>query len=119
MDDLLIFILFFRKQEHNKYKENKIETETIISPKHTDDTTEKILLFNKSFNDMVPQPLQKEKVVKSDCKVTPKLTHNIQKISADTPINLANLQLPSEQYISIFNRYQVCHTIIILIIVSF
>lgn len=110
---IVIFILFFRKQEHSKYKENKIEIETTISPKHTDETTtEEILLLNKSFNDMVSQPLQKEKVVKSDCKVT----HNIQKISTGKPTNLTNLQrlqLPSEQYISIFNRYQVFHTIII------
>ncbi|XP_008187590.1 uncharacterized protein LOC100164814 isoform X2 [Acyrthosiphon pisum] len=94
------------KQEHNKHKENKIETET---SKHMDETTtEKILLLNKSFDD-VSQPLQTEKVVKSDCKVKSKLTHNIQKISADKPTNvthLQRLQLPSEQYISIFNRYQ-------------
>ncbi|CAI6347770.1 unnamed protein product [Macrosiphum euphorbiae] len=95
------------KLEHNKYKENKIETET---PKHTDETTtEKIVLLNKSFDDTVSQPLQPEKVVKSDCKVKSKLTHNVQNISAGKPTNvthLQRLQLPSEQYISIFNRYQ-------------
>jgi len=114
MDNHCYTHFIFRKEEHNKYKENKIETET---PIHTDETTtEKILMLNKSFDDIVSQPFQTENVVKSDCKIKFKLTHNIQEISAGKPTNvthLRRLQLPSEQYINIFNRYQVFHTIII------
>lgn len=75
-------------------------------------------MLNKSSNDTISQPLQTEKVVKSDCKVKSKLNHNIQNISAGNPANVTHLQrvqqlqLPSEQYISIFNRYQVFHAII-------
>ncbi|XP_022177506.1 uncharacterized protein LOC111038632 [Myzus persicae] len=94
------------KQEH-KCKEKKIEAETTISPKDSDQTkTEEILLLNKLLTDTVSQSLQTEKVVKSECKVKSKLLHNIQKLSTGNPANMTNLQLASEQYISIFNRYQ-------------
>jgi len=71
-------------------------------------------LLNKLYTDTISQPLQTEKeVVKRDCKVKSKLPHNIQKLSTGNPANMPDLQLASEQYISIFNRYQVLHAIII------
>jgi len=64
-------------------------------------------LPNRSITDPVSQPLQKENVVKSDCIVKSKLPDNLQQLSAGNPHNVTNLQLASEQYINIFNRYQV------------
>lgn len=72
-------------------------------------------MLNKLLTDTVSQSLQTEKVVKSECKVKSKLLHNIQKLSTGNPANMTNLQLASEQYISIFNRYQVFHAIIIFL----
>ncbi|XP_026823110.1 uncharacterized protein LOC113561091 isoform X2 [Rhopalosiphum maidis] len=61
------------KREHDKYKEVKIETETTISAKNTEETK----------NEMI-----------------------VLKLSAGNSANVINYQLASEQYISIFNRYQ-------------
>ncbi|XP_060854201.1 uncharacterized protein LOC132932032 [Rhopalosiphum padi] len=95
------------KREHDKYKEVKIETETTISAKNTEETkNEKMVLVNKSVINTVSQSFQSENIVESDCKVKSKLPNNLQKLSAGNPANVINYQLASEQYISIFNRYQ-------------
>lgn len=73
----------------------------------------KPVLVNKSIVDTVSQSLPIESVVKSDSKVKSKLPNNLQKLSAGNPANVIDHQLLSEQYISIFNRYQVIYVIII------
>jgi hypothetical protein len=66
-----------------------------------------MVLVNKSVINTVAQSFQSENIVESDCKVKSKLPNNLQKLSAGNPPNVINYQLASEQYISIFNRYQV------------
>lgn len=106
--------IFFRKQEHIKFNENKIEAETTISSKNKDETKlEKILFLNNLFTDTVSQPLETDEVVNSDCKVKSKLSYNVHTLSTDNPTIVTNFQLASEQYINIFNRYQVFHVIMI------
>jgi len=109
------YLLFFsfsfsRKQESNKYNEINIETKTTILTEKPEETKNvKPVLVNKSIVDTVSQSLP----IESDSKVKSKLHNNLQKLSAGNLANVIDHQLPSEQYISIFNRYQVFHTIII------
>lgn len=105
---------FSRKQDSNKYNEINIETKTSILAENPEETKNvKPVLVNKSIVDTVSQSLQIESVVESDSKVKSKLPNNLQKLSAGNPANVINHQLVSEQYISIFNRYQVFYAIII------
>lgn len=94
---------FSRKQESNKYNEINIETKTTILTEKPEETKNvKPVLVNKSIVDTVSQSLP----IESDSKVKSKLPNNLQKLSAGNPANVIDHQLPSEQYISIFNRYQ-------------
>lgn len=115
MNYLLFFSFnFSRKQESIKYNEINIETKTTILAENPEETkNEKPVLVNKPIVNTVFQSLQIESVVECDSKVKSKLPNNLQKLSAGNPANVINHQLASEQYISIFNRYQVFHAIII------
>lgn len=89
-------------------KEIKIENKTIIPPNNTEEIkTDTKHSLNKSFTDNVSQPLQKGHFVKSDCEVKSKLGIDLQRLSSENPANVTKLPLGSEQYLRIFNRYQV------------
>jgi len=110
------YLLFFsfsfsRKQESNNYNEINIVTKTTILTENPEETKNvKPVLVNKSIVDTVSQSLP----IESDSKVKSKLPNNLQKLSAGNPANIIiDHQLASEQYISIFNRYQVFHAVII------
>lgn len=101
---------FFRKLENIECK--KIDTKNTISTENTENLSlEKDLMCRTSFTNTISksfQPLQLENCIKSKCKIDKVHKPNDnQKLSTVDSSNIINPQLPSEQYINIFNRYQV------------
>lgn len=101
---------FFRKLENIECK--KVDTKNIISTANTEKPSlEKDPLCRTLFTNTTTkssQPLQIENCIKSKCKIDN--VHNkpnTQRLSTVDSSNTINPQLPSEQYINIFNRYQV------------
>lgn len=90
-------------------------TENIENP-----SIESDLMYRTSMANTIsksPQPLQIENCIKSKCKIDNhhhKPSYTEKKSTIDSSI-IMNPQLASEQYINIFNRYQVLLTIIIII----
>lgn len=116
MNNLTVLIFFSRKQE--KLDSKEIVNEDIL-PGNTEETeTDTEFMCGTSFTDTLsessPQLSQKRnqeyKNIKSNCKVDiiqPKLLNNSQKLSPVDSGLTTTSQLASEQYINIFNRYQV------------
>lgn len=83
-----------------------------ILPENTDNINiKKKQFFNSSFNNVESsssRSKQINKVIPNKYKTDISLPKVLSKLSAVESLkNVFNLQLPSEQYINIFNRYQV------------
>lgn len=103
--------LCFRKLENNQ--NIKTDINNITSPQKIESKSKIMSLPNNSFSNIVSKlspSLQQEDVVKNECEVNanqPKLSNNSHTISASDSKNVIDCQLASDQYINIFNRYQV------------
>lgn len=98
-------IFIFRKQENIESRKTDIK---IISHKNTEGIVDK-----DGIHSFCPssQSSLVNKVLKSKCKVDAvpptKTPNDSQKLFTVEPCLTKNLQLETEQYINIFNRYQV------------